>query len=932
MRTLTSLRKPLVLSGFISVVACLSACSTYKVDEINYGSHQHRATILVSDPQLYSRASLINDRRSETEYLQQLLDNSKVDSNGHSEVNFAPQLLRDVRTVQALSASLGLTIGKAEGTSISALQRQVEVEQLKGQLVTLQKQVAGIEAAAPPKVPVPAPDLGSTTMSPSQQAQSQNVMTPDVSALQSSIKDMQSQLSSLESVSGPTAPSNSYSGLTDPRDDFIDRQAYRRDIRAALAENQLDDTHDADGNTLYRMQFEITTLPRGAHFKQWGVVRMRISPPRLSASEIRHLYYGWLSYLSQKMSNSVTDAQSAHDKGSISTRYDYDFDFYLERIGRRILNVIDVYQSAGRDYCVNHWTATAAQLLAIDKHPEGKIDIPNPNGTGPEQIAYKLGTLAVPPNKFACESYTSAGVPKLTAVIPRKSFYYWLGSVTPPRRAQLLSAALTADFHTLAETMKIIQSKESTSQEVLNAVRRRQPALTEFDARLKNYVPSAFCAEIVGPSNCRSGVGVDAVAAASDSGATDDAIRSYSIMPAELVQRLGVTTEASQSLQTALAIAAQASAATTTTGELGYLRQSDARAEALDRQPLVVGFASSFDTGSGAEEKKPYFGWIFGPKYDVQYAHKLSLAQPVANYGVDADVSIPGWWPSFTLHIATVWIGNWRSDELMESTHIGRMQKTVTLPLSGLTYDSLTDYLAARAGAEDSAIFASYVTPNVLPACRSTVTLQIGGSNIWRADIALLGGTPAKKITVLPNMKGIVAEFDMSAVYGSLANTASAVQKIPLLVSDEYGAANALPVYVVGGRQASNGAAKCQSPILAPTDLNTVEPTVVASLPAQICTDTTSFSLLVEGLGLHNGLTVAPGGLFSSVQPSSGDRTRQVVNIMRQRNPSNKMTPRSVTLVLESESESKRRVELAVPLNIVNCSTAGAASHATKHP
>jgi hypothetical protein len=42
---------------------------------------------------------------------------------------------------------------------------------------------------------------------------------------------------------------------------FKQKLALREDIRAQLMDSQLDDVHDLDGNTLYRMTFEATTVP-----------------------------------------------------------------------------------------------------------------------------------------------------------------------------------------------------------------------------------------------------------------------------------------------------------------------------------------------------------------------------------------------------------------------------------------------------------------------------------------------------------------------------------------------------------------------------------------------------------------------------------------------------------------------------------------------
>src|SRR5262249_50196512 len=149
--------------------------------------------------------------------------------------------------------------------------------------------------------------------------------------------------------------------------------------------------------------------------------------------------------------------------------------------------------------------------------------------------------------------------------------------------------------------------------------------------------------------------------------------------------------------------------------------------------------------------------------------------------------------------------------------------KRVTVPVSNATYESLTNFIAAQQyGPQFSQIFVSGVTPNAISACATSVTFQIGGANIWRADTVLLGGVKAKTVSVLPDMKGITAEFDMNGVYGSLVNSSSLVQTVPLTVSAEQGVSAKQLVYLIGQRQSANGAATCQSPLLVPTDFGLV--------------------------------------------------------------------------------------------------------------
>src|SRR2546430_17724354 len=88
----------LVLSGCTGVVP-------YVVEPIDLSGPQQQASILIKDPQVYSRATLINDRKNEEQYLKALLEKQ----TDPSEFEFKPQVLREISDVSAFSASLGLS-------------------------------------------------------------------------------------------------------------------------------------------------------------------------------------------------------------------------------------------------------------------------------------------------------------------------------------------------------------------------------------------------------------------------------------------------------------------------------------------------------------------------------------------------------------------------------------------------------------------------------------------------------------------------------------------------------------------------------------------------------------------------------------------------------------------------------------------------------
>ena len=363
-------------------------------------------------------------------------------------------------------------------------------------------------------------------------------------------------------------------------------------------------------------------------------------------------------------------------------------------------------------------------------------------------------------------------------------------------------------------------------------------------------------------------------------------------------------------------MAAQVSSTVKAALDAGYLAQSDSRAQALARQPIVVGFAGSEQQTTGpsagdasstktinARVGKGFFGWLFGPEYSVKDSKTLGLQHGVRSYGVNADVSFPGWWSYITLDISTAWIENWQSANVIApfseaKKNLSMVRKRVELPISDATYESLTNFIAAQQyGPQNSRIFASVVTPTLVPACTSSVTFQINGTNIWRADSIFLGGVKAKTISVLPDMNGVAAEFDMNAVYGTLVSTdSSIVQAIPLMVSAEQGSADPLFIWVVGNRHTANGVTNCQSPILLPTNVESMPFTVVSFSPKEICSDLTKMPLVVQGINMPIAVKVHSGQFDEENNNWNGDWLHREVDLKLKAGV--KLTPGPLTIAL----------------------------------
>src|SRR5215207_8126950 len=97
------------VSFCVAAALALAACSTPYADRlsaIDWTAQPSAGTITVSQPRLYRRASLINERRLDVDWLNQLLDGSKT-------IDFKPEIAREVEQITTFAAALGLSFDPA---------------------------------------------------------------------------------------------------------------------------------------------------------------------------------------------------------------------------------------------------------------------------------------------------------------------------------------------------------------------------------------------------------------------------------------------------------------------------------------------------------------------------------------------------------------------------------------------------------------------------------------------------------------------------------------------------------------------------------------------------------------------------------------------------------------------------------------------------
>lgn len=273
-----------------------------KLTRIDWGAKKSQGTITVSDPKLYRREALINERRQEVEWINDLIDDSR-------EQTFTPEILREVEIIRAFSASLGLSFDPASGANFrraeetSEIQQEISVLQLQLQLDQLRRDAELLREGLATQTEPANENLGQL----GEPATPQQLSSPEVDTvvqqLSSTITALQTRLDA--SSRGPLALSNNTAA--NPIDLFRDRQAYRDALKTARNAASLDELHDLGASTLLRLTFQATVLPNTKKPAAPGVVQMEVQEQ--GDAEIRKFYLEWIEYENKKALESKNDDQ-----------------------------------------------------------------------------------------------------------------------------------------------------------------------------------------------------------------------------------------------------------------------------------------------------------------------------------------------------------------------------------------------------------------------------------------------------------------------------------------------------------------------------------------------------------------------------------------------------------------------------------------------
>lgn len=730
----------------------LGACGAPFAQNARYDRAVHNApgTITVSDPKLYPREALINERARDIAWIDKLID----DSENPTKVSFKPDIYREVEQISAFAAAIGLSFDPAAGQSFrrdsqtSKIQQEIDTLKLQLQLEQLKKDAELVRAKFASQVDPVNANLG-TLGSGDANDPTNSSSASSADQLKGAIDKLLPALTSrLDAEGKPIAPT---SVTPSPYDDFRDRSAYRDLLKSARNSASLDQLHDAGDAQLIRLNFQTTILPDRKYLRSLGAVQVRVVQPTSGAADAGFLDE-WLRHINSNPKLRAPD-------GSILTT---PTTTAIEAAGFTKTNLADVplllphiRDEAGSLYDAPSLINKAAWATGDARDSEqfnASLDrISSVDARiRDEALAGICGGMSVNQAGQDAESLFDKSEARIMS-------FGFFGAAAAGAAA---AGKALPDYGIDTKRARAIRYRDA----VISAIKASDATEGNDKCRINS-------ARIAPNFRFRWH------ALASD-GASEN-VRIYEVGPREQVQQISTVARSANSLALAVSIAASApSSGIGGNGAGSYARQAVGRASTLERAPSVVGYSTA-STNS--------FGWVLGPRAVLNPKGKLEMEHLLKPYDLSVDFSVPGWWPEVELEIVTAWGPSpaaLTSGDLLAGKTQSRRRVKVPLARRDDSFEAFSKLFLRD---EDRAPVIDTVIGGPVNAC-SASTLLIRGDELWRSDRVLILGRLLKTdaIAIAPDMKGILVTVPAIQPLAGASLDEQLIVMTPSGISDPY--------------------------------------------------------------------------------------------------------------------------------------------------
>lgn len=538
-------------------------------------------------------------------------------------------------------------------------------------------------------------------------------------------------------------------------------------IRQQILENMLDDRHDLTGNSVYGLKFDTTVIP-GSNTRQRAFVHVKVkvadtfNTRNKESPAVENHIKGYILDQLPPGKEQYKDLKASFCEGKkeceevLIAKYRKQEELYLKWI-KNIEKRLNLTENSVTEHLRNQ-----GQLNADTFREQVIVDTLNTVLGIPHELLLILNRQ---------QSFNEEGGQNTTLNTERPStptyFMDWVKLPPPWSRFFKISQLTTAScgtstsdckdymwfgVHELYEQFHVFKDSENEVQDDLipvsvvengawtlylndNRLGTRESFFGVLESATPQYTLSSGAVEILQTFHgdeieIRSGFFnfveklslVDAY--------------SYAMFPKN--EMVGVLDEISMNLK----------ALVPGSGLLGVGQQQSTSKTAS----ALVGYGDGSKSGPYREKDDDAiaFGWVITPHGTMEAIQKNQLAL----------VSVPAWTDTLNMTVSMGWLDG-------ESKPTGKpdqFSRDISVPPDYEAFDTIfredswvTHEPRIQKNTMDKEI---YVRSGSAEELNETVKLLIPGTRLWRSTSVTLGGQQADRIRVLPNMKGIIAEFN----------------------------------------------------------------------------------------------------------------------------------------------------------------------------
>lgn len=694
----------------------ISSCTTPFAERIGYDHAIANApgTIVLGEPRVFSREDLISERARDVAYLRQLI----TDSENPEKVSFKPELFRELETITAFALALGVKVDPLAGATnrrnaetgeilyeIDRLRIEHALEQLRRDIEIRR---AGLAAQTEP-VNTGLGTVGDGTPAPSA------VTVSALDQLKTAIDKLLTAMTSRLDADGK--PPVATTVTSSPFDEYRDRSAYRGMLKGELNAASLDQLHDTGNAKLMRLNFEASVVPVEKYLRSLGAVQVRVIPPS-TGSLTSALLENWLAHLNTTDPRVRAGTQLSQDP--IVVDLIASGRFKAVPVGAVMLLLPVVLDPGGREWAPGDMLRRAQW----DNNDASEQNLFDPALGQLSSLDTSRSQAVI--SAICTQSIGIEGADKveraLLAARDRELTHGYL----------LLADKVARDANVASPFTDDIRSKFDRARRYGGQVR----SMMATEPRCQGYLGGL-------------GAILEWKAFADTATGAATSARVYQVGPREQAQQISSVARSANSFALAASVAGSApNAGAAADAAASYSRQAMGRASALERAPLVSGYAVGGDQA---------FGWVVGPRAVLNPRGRVEMEQIRKTYDVWVDLSVPGWWGDFELEATSVWAPSPHSIARGSLTAGagGKSQRIkVNLVRTPSDYDAITDFIL---GNLERRVIVREVQGGPVNACAPT-TLWIRGDNLWRAESVFVLGQLLKReqFTITPDMHGIM--------------------------------------------------------------------------------------------------------------------------------------------------------------------------------